>query len=260
AHSYILNPVHPVTVTLIGTGGTGSHVLSSLARFNAALVALGHPGLMVTAFDNDIVTHANLGRQMFSIADLNENKAVTLISRINRFFGLAWRAVPEHFSSRTLEDKSIDCPVGNIIISCVDSLQTRKAIRQIIKGESKIAKNRESYKRPLYWMDFGNGQNNGQFVLSTLTYGKKKQPGTTAGVNLPDVFDLFPQMKKMKDQPDAISCSMHESLLKQDLFVNSILAQNGVHLLWKLFRETKINYHGQFINVANGKANPIMVS
>lgn len=42
--SYLLNPQHPVTVNLIGGGGTGSQVLTNLARLDVTLRALGHPG------------------------------------------------------------------------------------------------------------------------------------------------------------------------------------------------------------------------
>lgn len=34
----------PVTVWLLGAGGTGSELLDGLARLHAALLALGHPG------------------------------------------------------------------------------------------------------------------------------------------------------------------------------------------------------------------------
>ena len=53
---YLLNPRHPVTVFVIGAGGTGSQVITNLARMNMALQALGHPGLHVTVFDPDTVT------------------------------------------------------------------------------------------------------------------------------------------------------------------------------------------------------------
>ena len=33
---------------------------------NVALQVLGHPGLHVTVFDPDIITEANIGRQLFS--------------------------------------------------------------------------------------------------------------------------------------------------------------------------------------------------
>ena len=58
---YLLNPYHPVTVFVIGAGGTGSQVATGLARISVALQALGHPGLHVTVFDPDTVTEANIG-------------------------------------------------------------------------------------------------------------------------------------------------------------------------------------------------------
>lgn len=39
-HNYLLNPQHPVTVNLIGAGGTGSQVLTNLARLDVTLRAL----------------------------------------------------------------------------------------------------------------------------------------------------------------------------------------------------------------------------
>lgn len=85
---YLLNPYHPVTVFVIGAGGTGSQVATGLARISVALQALGHPGLHVTVFDPDTVTEANIGRQLFSGSELGLNKAVALVTRINRFFRL----------------------------------------------------------------------------------------------------------------------------------------------------------------------------
>lgn len=73
--SYLLVPQHPVTVNLIGGGGTGSQVLTNLARLDVTLRALGHPGLFVTLYDPDIVTEANIGRQLFGYSDLGLNKA-----------------------------------------------------------------------------------------------------------------------------------------------------------------------------------------
>ena len=75
---YLLNPYHPVTVFVIGAGGTGSQVVTGLARMGMALQALGHPGLHVTVFDPDTVTEANIGRQLFSEAETGLNKACLL--------------------------------------------------------------------------------------------------------------------------------------------------------------------------------------
>ena len=93
-HNYLLNPQHPVTVNLIGAGGTGSQVLTNLARLDVTLRALNHPGLFVTVYDPDIVTEANIGRQLFGWSDIGLNKAQCLVTRINNFFGNDWTAIP----------------------------------------------------------------------------------------------------------------------------------------------------------------------
>src|SRR3546814_152078 len=51
AHPYLINPTNPVTVHLIGAGGTGSHMLTALAKMNHALTALGHAGLQLTLWE-----------------------------------------------------------------------------------------------------------------------------------------------------------------------------------------------------------------
>lgn len=45
---YLLSPYHPVTVFVVGAGGTGSQVVTNLARMSMALQSLGHPGLHLT--------------------------------------------------------------------------------------------------------------------------------------------------------------------------------------------------------------------
>lgn len=76
--NYLLKPYHPVTIHVAGAGGTGSQVITNLARMNVALQALGHPGLHVTVFDPDIITEANIGRQLFSETELGQGKATAL--------------------------------------------------------------------------------------------------------------------------------------------------------------------------------------
>ena len=65
--SYLMNPQHPVTVNIIGAGGTGSQVLTGMARLDVTLRALGHPGLFVTVYDPDIVTDANIGAALRTV-------------------------------------------------------------------------------------------------------------------------------------------------------------------------------------------------
>ena len=121
--SYLINPQHPVTVNLIGAGGTGSQVLTCLARLDITLRALGHPGLFVTLYDPDIVTESNIGRQLFSISDVGLNKAQCLITRINNFFGNDWKAFPDIYPV-ILKDTRRD-NLANITITCTDNIKSR---------------------------------------------------------------------------------------------------------------------------------------
>lgn len=65
----LINPTNPITVNLIGAGGTGSKVLTALMEMNHSLMALGHAGLKVRLWDDDVVTEANLGRQRFASSE-----------------------------------------------------------------------------------------------------------------------------------------------------------------------------------------------
>ena len=61
--NYLLSPQHPVTVFVIGAGGTGSQVVTNLARMDMALRSLGHVGLHVTVFDPSTASSVTAGRR-----------------------------------------------------------------------------------------------------------------------------------------------------------------------------------------------------
>ena len=244
---YLLDPSHPVTVDLIGVGGTGSQVLTSLARINHALQELGHPGLRVVAYDDDIVTESNIGRQLFSPSDLGHNKAEVLTTRLNRFFGTDWGIVPERFDSYNSSS-------ANITISCVDSVNSRLCIDKALD----MAGSGYDHLRRIYWLDFGNTTNTGQVVLGTV--GDVQQPESTDEVDyisdMRTVTELF-DLTKVDERDSGPSCSLAEALRKQDLFINSTLAQLGSALLWKLLSTGSIDYQGMFLNLETMKVNPI---
>ena len=71
---------HRVRCHLVGVGGNGAHMAACLARLDIATRALGHPyGLYVEAFDADRVSEANVGRQLYSVADLGKHKALVTV-------------------------------------------------------------------------------------------------------------------------------------------------------------------------------------
>lgn len=254
--NYLMNPQHPVTINLIGAGGTGSQVLTCLARMDVTLRALGHPGLFVTLYDPDIVMDANIGRQLFGPSDLELNKAQCLITRINHFFGNDWKAEARNYPPAMKELRRND--MANITITCTDNIKSRLDLWEVLKHVP--SSGYMDYSTPLYWLDFGNTQTTGQAVLGTIPK-KIKQPAsqiyeTVASLK---VITRFVKYARVKETDSGPSCSLAEALSKQDLFINSTLAQLGCDILWKMFRNGMIEHNGLFLNLETLKVNPIGV-
>lgn len=204
-HNYLLNPQHPVTVNLIGAGGTGSQVLTNLARLDVTLRALNHPGLFVTVYDPDIVTEANIGRQLFGWSDIGLNKAQCLVTRINNFFGNDWAAIPDLYPVCPKDARRDN--MANITITCTDNVKSRMDLWKVLKAvpESDYT----NHDTPIYWLDFGNSQSSGQVVMGTVPR-KIKQPESHLyeTVSSLKVVTRLVRYSKVKDNDSGPSCSL----------------------------------------------------
>ncbi|PTD13694.1 PRTRC system ThiF family protein [Flavobacterium columnare] len=256
--NYLLNPTNPISVNLIGAGGTGSKVLTALMEMNHSLIELGHTGLQVRLWDDDIITSANLGRQRFAESETGLYKSVALINRSNRWSGTNWKAETVKFEKDNfgrLPEKAR----ATITITCVDNVQARFGVAEILKEVSYL---RHYQDEPKYWLDFGNSQNTGQVLLSTI--GAIKQPYSEkyeTVASLPFVTEEFDELLKRSEQEDNTpSCSLAEALEHQDLFINSSLTQMGCSLLWNLFRRGMTEYKGFFHNLKDFTTHPIKVA
>lgn len=255
--SYLISPTNPITVNVIGAGGTGSKVLTALMEMNHSLMELGHAGLQVRLWDDDIITSANLGRQRFAESETGLYKSVTLINRVNRWIGTNWKAETRKFE----KDHFGQIPEqaqATIYITCVDNVKARFGVAEILNA---LGYRRNHRDTPKYWLDFGNSQHTGQVLLSTI--GTIKQPHSEkyeTVANLPFVTDEFGELlKQSEQQDDTSSCSLAEALEKQDLFINSSLTQMGCSLLWSLFRNGMTEYRGFFHNLKDFRTQPINV-
>ena len=256
-HKELLQPYNPVNINLIGAGGTGSQMLTALARMSQALNGLNHPGFRVTLFDDDTVQAPNLARQLFTTAELGQYKSAALINRINRFFGLNWKAETERYDKQNC---SIAQGMAPITISCVDTVKARFEIAEILNS---YKKNSASHRdKPLYWLDFGNSKDTGQVILSTI--GDIRQPVSkqfAPQANLPFVTDEFKDLLIASEMGDHTpSCSLAEALAKQDLFINSTLVNFGASLIWQMFREGILFHRGLFLNLKEYRTQPLKIS
>ena len=225
--------IQPVEIHLAGCGGTGSALTARLVQLNTALLVLGHPGLKVTVYDPDIVSEANIGRQMFYHADVGHPKASVLVTRINQCTGFSRAAAPIRYSPRG--GRSPD-----LLISAVDTGKARIEIGEILRRETACS----------YWADVGNGKTFGQCVLGTLR--EIEQPKIEGVIDrLPTVLDLYPEIKDPALEKDqGPSCSLAEAIESQDLLINQFVALEAVEMLWKAFRYGFLEYSVAYVSLS----------
>lgn len=255
-HEDVYSTIHKLPIEVVGCGGTGSHVLSGLAMISQSLKRIGRPPLYVRAYDPDIVEDHNIGRQTFSSIDIGKNKASVLISRINRFYGTNWDAIEHKFGENVFEGRySSNFSLGSIVIGCVDTISSRRAIERIVDSREDIY---DSFPTPRYYMDIGNGDRYGQVILATTA--NVKQPRTirikNRISNLPKVLDEL-NIDENMIEPGGPSCSAMDALTKQDLFINKILATFAVNMIWEMATKFRIDYRGIYLNLDTMKISKI---
>jgi PRTRC genetic system ThiF family protein len=233
---------NPVRIAVIGCGGTGSAIAGGLPRLHQCMLALGHPyGLHVTLIDGDRVSRTNVVRQAFSAGDVGANKAEVLVHRLNLFYGLGWEAQSSFFRGR-----ASTLPRPSIVISCLDTRAARAAVAGAVHDSL------DTY----YWLDCGNNDFDGQFVLGEtrvarfVGWGERERLGT----RLPTVADLYPEILDRSIPETAPACSAAEALRSQGPFVNEVIAHGALALLAQLLTRGEIRYHGQVINLATGRS------
>ncbi|MES2264287.1 MAG: PRTRC system ThiF family protein [Pseudomonadota bacterium] len=236
-----------VKVHLVGVGGNGAQMAGCLARLDIAMKALGHPyGLHVTAFDADRVSEANVGRQLYSMADVGRLKSVVTIHRLNQFYGLDWVADPrryEDFLRASAVSPSID-----LLVSCVDTRAARRMLHAY------LCEGRGACR---YWLDLGNTEMTAQVVLGEPPRGRIGHRGNHPP-RLPCVTELFSELLDESVADDNTpSCSVRMSLASQGLFINDVAVRHAAQLLYELFSNGRLRQHGVLINLASKRSAPI---
>jgi PRTRC genetic system ThiF family protein len=229
-----------IRVVVIGGGGNGSNIAMGLPYIHQALLLAGHPGgLEVTLIDGDLVSPSNCVRQPFCQAEIGLSKATVLVSRINLFWGLPWKAIPEDVAN------SHRVGEADLVISCVDTRSARAEIQNLVGGGAGVT----------YWLDLGNGAEGGQFVLGQPW--NRRNPRRAS--RLRTASELFPEIVDTALPEDAPSCSAAEALDRQEPFVNQVIATHALTLLACLFRRGGLRIHGAFVGATSHQVRPIDV-
>lgn len=238
-HESLTRPNGKTTISVIGAGGTGSHVIDCLGAMNAALIQIGHGGLHVDVYEDDVVEPQNVGRQVFGWGDVGQSKAEVLLRRINRMYGTSW----VHKGVFTPET-SLNT---NVVITSVDNAWVRNEVQQKFRDSHSRVNVRYMHTSTLtwvYWLDIGNGKDFGQFVLG--------------GQELATSVEMFGWFKNDNDD-NTPSCGAMQSLASQDLFINRILASSAVNLLWSMIRNMTTELCGGYMDISGITSRPIDV-
>jgi PRTRC genetic system ThiF family protein len=231
------------SIALVGVGGTGSQVARTLARtlYSMKEARLETPDLVLV--DGDTVEMKNVGRQMFTPADVGQNKATLLAGRFNRALGLSIEALPTFFHR--------DLPIATshhktLILGCVDNADARRQIARYARQESCI------------WIDGGNHFDTGQVII-----GDAKRDTRLFSlyhdflVHLPFPDVVMPDL--LEDDPptedDPASCAELVAMGEQHLLVNEYVALAMGSLVFSLLYRQPIHHHMVHVS-ANGIMRP----
>lgn len=222
----------PLSVVVIGCGGTGSEIAGMLFKMHSTMLALGSAGLNVTLIDDDVVSPSNLGRQSFWGCDVDQPKASTLVDRFNNFGGTRWKSLVKKFEGGRL--------YNTVIFGCVDNAIGRKMMHQSFQASDDVI-----------WIDCGNDSSSANVFM-----GMNAKVGTSK-VYIPSVYDLFKAQLDADQPAQEPSCSTREAIARQDFGVNSATANHAIQLLWQLYRHGGVDYHGVTLNLKSGESFPI---
>ena len=218
---------HIQTITMVGLGGTGAQIARSVARMVYDMKAERLHTPQIVLIDPDRVEQKNVGRQLYTEADVGQSKAHVLMRRFNMALGLDIIAIDQPVSA----DKHFE-RWGNLIVGAVDNHLAR---RELAKANGAI------------WLDAGNHFNAGQVVI-----GNTCDPETALryidGQNgrysyLPNAGLLFPALLEPEATPQPEperSCAELVAAREQDLLINDWIAVIASQYIYKLLHRKPI--------------------
>ncbi len=119
--------IHIKTITIVGLGGTGSQVARIVGRILYAMRRNRQHTPQMVLIDPDKVEAANVGRQLFTPADVGHYKAEIVGRRLNLALGLDTRWILEAVDA----ERHFERYASSLIVSCVDQHQARCELHRV---------------------------------------------------------------------------------------------------------------------------------
>lgn len=241
-------PSPPVTIVLVGCGGTGSWLAPSIVRFVLTMNQLHENSARVFFFDPDRVEEKNIYRQNFCFAEIGRNKAETLASRMSRAWGQEIQAVPLVFDSKIgildWHSKTV------VLVGCVDNAAGRKTISTYV----------DNHPESSYWLDCGNEKSSGQILFGGGEKRVKPLGGMIRyaphpGKQCPDLLEPLP---RLIEQPQGnLSCAELAMAGLQGLSVNQRIAAEAAAFLEQFLLRGTLKRMATYLNLEAGSCRSV---
>lgn len=231
-------------IVIVGLGGTGSHLVSSLCQLVNSSAALKKT-IDLVLIDGDIVEPKNLRNQKFLPEDIGKSKAVALYERYRDVYP----EISLQYLDKYIEDSKTLVEILfprdsagyqmyhtlSILVGCVDNLKARKLFDKAFS----------TYKRELslLYIDTGNGIGEsltGQTALGYCQSSEVKEPTELPyryklveqrEVILPPPSFYFPEILTGEDDPEELTCGDTDETNVQNLGANIMSACNLFNII-----------------------------
>lgn len=224
---FVLPPRSAVAITLVGCGGTGSHIAQALARLAAHCRDTGGPAVSLSFVDGDTVEAKNVGRQLFGPADVGHNKAQVLAARFSALFGLRIDAVP-----RMLDEagRAGGMTTEHILVGAVDTAAARRHMAGLLEDCA-------------LWLDCGNHESSGQVVVGSVAERRQLRGALalkTLCSALPAPSLVYPDLLKDAPKRRRADCAAATFDNAQSLMVNQQMAAIAAQYLYQIVVQRRL--------------------
>ena len=225
----------PDSVIVVGSGGTGGHLIPALARLVSYHSIFEDSTPTVTIIDGDEFEERNQTRQIVSPSDYGKNKAEAM-TYFCKYQGLTnVEHIPEFINQERFEEILMNCETP-LIVSCVDNDATRRAMIDAIKNVCD----------DFFFFSPGNSDGTENVKGQTIWFGRIEEEDygidpTILYENLQNPMDVIPR---------AGTCSANAPSRPQLISANFMAAATTLSMVQNLLDNMmKPNTSGFFFNL-----------